>query len=77
MMLIFYEIVGFYLKMSTATEVSSEASEIQNEVLSTLLPFTVLWRARISLGATYTMSPCCRLNTGEDVSDWALQRSMV
>ena len=38
--------------MVLVTEVRSEASEIQNEVLRMLLPLTVLWRALTSLGST-------------------------
>lgn len=41
-----------YLKISTPSVVNSEASDIQKEVERTLLPFTVEWRARTSLGST-------------------------
>jgi len=41
-----------YFTMSTAMVVMSEASEIQNEVERTLLPFTVACRFFVSLGST-------------------------
>ena len=38
---------------------ASDATDIQNEMESTLLPFTVVCRLRIGFGLTYTTSPCC------------------
>lgn len=50
--------LGMNLSTSTAVEVSSEASENQNDALRTLLPFTVDSLIRLSLGVTYITSPC-------------------
>ena len=49
-----------YLTKRTVTVVISETSDIQKVAESTLLPFTVDWRARIEFGSTYTTSSCCR-----------------
>jgi hypothetical protein len=40
------------MKMTEVTDAAIEAMDIQNEVERTLLPLTVDWRARYSLGAT-------------------------
>ena len=40
--------------------VNNEARESQKEVLRTLFPFTVDWRAFVAFGSTYTTSFCCR-----------------
>ena len=47
-----------YLNISTATDVSSDASDIQNELERRLFPLTVDSRWRFSFGDTYTTSPC-------------------
>ena len=46
--------------ISTAIEVSNDATDIQKDVDSTLFPFTVVCLFLTSLGSTYTMSSCCR-----------------
>ena len=45
--------------------VANEANEIHTEGVLKVLPTAFDSRLRLSLGATYTMSFCCKLYTGD------------
>ena len=45
--------------------VANEANEIQTEGVLNVLPTALDSRLRLSLGATYTISFCCKLYTGD------------
>ena len=39
---------------------ANDATENQNDIERTVLPFVVDWLAFVGLGSTYTISFCCR-----------------